>query len=97
MGLAKRGSRKIEVDGRVFRWVLSPDSGYAVVVVEQYDEPGQRLEAYTKYGSTVGLSRPVTPRSVAGVIRLAIVKGWQPTARGLKPFKLHDVDDHVDF
>ena len=34
MGLAKRGTRKITVSGAAFRWKISPDDGYMVLVVE---------------------------------------------------------------
>jgi len=97
MGLAKKGSRKIEVDGRTYRWVLSPDSGFAVLVIELWDDPGQRLEAFTGYESPVGLTQAVTPRGVAETIRFALREGWEPTERRRPPFMLHDVDKHVQF
>ncbi len=49
MALAKKGSRLISIDGMIYRWVVSPDSNYMVLVVETNDEPGQRLEATFPY------------------------------------------------
>ena len=97
MGLAKKGSREIDVDGVTYRWALSPDSGYAVLVAELYDGSGQRLEAQTTYGSEVGHSAAVTPHGVAKTIRLALTEGWQPASRGLTPFRLDQIDKRVDF
>lgn len=34
MGLAKRGTRRLVVDGVAYRWVVSPDDGYMVLVAE---------------------------------------------------------------
>ena len=34
MGLARKGSRTLEVDDVRYRWVVSPDSGVMVIVVE---------------------------------------------------------------
>lgn len=49
MALAKKGSRRITVDGVLYRWVLSPDDGYMVLVTESADASGQRLEAFFRY------------------------------------------------
>jgi hypothetical protein len=52
MSLARKGSRSIAVGGQKFRWAVSPDSGYMVLVAELADEPGQRLEAQVRYSHT---------------------------------------------
>ena len=49
MALAKRGTRRITVDNRAYRWVVAPDDGYMVLVVEDANTPGQRLEAFFGY------------------------------------------------
>lgn len=92
MGLANKGSRKISVNGRDYRWVVSPDSGYNVLVVERASEPGQRLEAIFDY-ATCDFADPrfrITPKIVRDVIEHAIIEGWQPEVRGLPPFRLSD-------
>ena len=47
MALSTRNSRRIVVDGVPYRWVLSMDSGYAMVTVQHGSGSGQRLEAQT--------------------------------------------------
>jgi len=49
MALAKKKTRLIHVDGADYRWVVSPDDGYMVLVVELAREPRSRLLVYTDY------------------------------------------------
>ncbi len=90
MALARKGSRSIAVGDQKFRWVVSPDSGYMVLVAELADEPGQRLEAQVNYSHTDALEQDVvvTPSVVRCAIELALLEGWRPEARGLPPFRL---------
>jgi hypothetical protein len=93
MGLARKGSRSITVEGRAFRWVLSPDSGFMVLVAELREIPGQRLEAQLPYlTKTSGESRAVTPEIVRAAIGLALHEGWRPQKRGLPPFRLKEAE-----
>ena len=97
MGLARKGSRRIKVAGRDYRWVVSPDSGFLVMVAELDAEPGQRLEAQFEYSSAEarGTSTALTPSTVRATIEQAREAGWQPTKRGLPPFKLR-MPEHID-
>jgi hypothetical protein len=88
MALAKKGSRLISIDGVTYRWVVSPDSGYMVLVVETNDEPGQRLEAVFNYhyqqvelDSRFIQGRAISPGIVWQVIVTALERGWQPSTR----------------
>jgi hypothetical protein len=103
MGLAKRGTRRIVVDGVAYRWVVSPDDGYLVLVAELADEPGQRLEAFFRYHDVyeplgegvlriVGQRRSIRPGVVRAVILAALGRGWQPSQRGIQPFRMHDAE-----
>lgn len=103
MGLAKRGTRRIVVGGVAYRWVVSPDDGYMVLVAELADEPGQRLEAYFRYRDVcepegvgvlriVGQRRAIRPGVVLTIIQTALSRGWQPSQCGLPPFRLLDAD-----
>jgi hypothetical protein len=103
MGLAKGGSRQITVGGRAYRWVVSPDDGYMVLVAELAAAPGQRLEAFFRYSDVhepdgtgglrvVGQRRSVSPGVVRAVIEAALGGGWQPGRRGLAPFRVPDAD-----
>lgn len=100
MALASKGTRRITVEGVGYRWVVAPDDGYMVLVVELADDRGQRLEAYFKYhdvlqpaeaGSSriVGQLRSVSPGVVRAVVLSALGRGWQASRKGLPPFRLN--------
>jgi hypothetical protein len=100
MALASKGSRRISVDGVGYRWVVAPDDGYMVLVVERADDPGQRLEAYSKYhdvlepagaGSKriVGQLRSISPGVVREILLAAQSRGWQASRKGLPPFRVN--------
>lgn len=99
MALASRGARRITVEGVAYRWVVAPNEGYLILVVERADDPGQRLEASFNYhdvaepaeaGSsrTVGQLRSIGPGATRSVILAALGRGWQPSRKGLPPFRL---------
>lgn len=84
MGIPKKGSRKVEVNGRAY-WFLVKETNVpdhrdqkelSVTVQEDAPRPGNVLQFRAAYGF------PVTPELVAGTIRHAIEKGWQPSKRG---------------
>lgn len=97
MGLARKGSRTITVNDVVFRWAVSPDSGYMVIVAESESHAGQRMEAHVGYHA----ERPdekqarITPSVIRRAIELALHDGWQPDRAGLPPFRLRDADERV--
>jgi hypothetical protein len=106
VGLAKRGIRRIVIGGTAYRWVVSPDDGYLVLVAELADEPGQRLEAFFRYHDVyepqgegvlriIGQRRPIRPGVVRAVIEAALGRGWQPSQRGLSAFRVHDAEQVV--
>lgn len=103
VGLAKRGTRRIVVDGVAYRWVVSPDDGYMVLVAELAEEPGQRLEAFFRYQDVyepqgagvlriVGQRRTIRPSVVRSIIEAALIRGWQPSQRGLPALRIHDAE-----
>lgn len=80
MGLAKKGSRRIVVDGQVYRWTLSPDDEPGIaIVVEKAADPGQRLVSWVQHDNTI------SPWMVRAAILKALQEGWQPERKG-KPF-----------
>ncbi|MFE6056755.1 hypothetical protein ACFQ6N_38970 [Kitasatospora sp. NPDC056446] len=99
MALAKKGSRRIVVDGVEYRWRLSsrhwccdydPSTlGYAV---EDAERPGTTLVVETGRPSVFEPgptpAELVLPREVAAGIRAARSDGWTPRRDG-SPFKLH--------
>jgi hypothetical protein len=101
MALAKKGTRRITVDGVAYRWVVSPDDGYLVLVAEWDGGPGQRLEAFFQYHdvcepSEAGAFRiagqrcSISPGVVRAVILSALATGWKPFVRVAKAFRIHD-------
>ncbi|MEH2356376.1 hypothetical protein [Nostoc sp.] len=97
MGLPKKGTRTISVDKTTYKWVVSPDSGYMWLIVEQKDTQGQRLIAGFKYHNTYVhdeagnwrcfvQQRSISPSLVKSVILLALKRGWKPTQSRLGAF-----------
>lgn len=88
MSLAAKGSRPITVDGEAYRWVLSPDSGYNVIVVQAAAGNGAKLLVYVSYSNIryVGADADgriaVTPALVTSIIRQALQNGWRPDELG---------------
>ncbi|MEV7731944.1 hypothetical protein AB0O75_07525 [Streptomyces sp. NPDC088921] len=94
MALVRKGSRRIVVDGTVYRWRLrgrptcfqglawSPCS----FAVEHADTPGMTLVVTTDQAhpsNWIGREAdPVRPSGVAAAVRLALRAGWTPTAPG---------------
>lgn len=102
MAMAKKGTRRITVDGAIYRWIASPNDGHITLVAESADEPGQRLEAFLRYddiatpdGLIVGQRRTVGPAVVRVIILAALARGWQPRTRGRQPFRVEGADELV--
>jgi hypothetical protein len=81
MGLPKKGSSKIDIADKSYRWAVSPDSGFMYIVVQLGAGKGQRLEVLVDY------EPPVTPGIVRDCILEALKKGWKPDKPG-SPFGL---------
>lgn len=82
MGLAKKGSRRITIDETVYRWRVSPDDEPGLgIVVELYEQPGQRMVTWVEHGNTI------SPWLVRKVILQALSQGWKPADKA-KPFLL---------
>jgi hypothetical protein len=99
MAIAKRGSRRIVVDGVKYRWTVRRKPSYGQAIAETPLTFAVELE--TAKGSVLvvdtGSARPdnwveatsstVTPKLVEQCIREAVAKGWRPAAKG-KPLTL---------
>jgi hypothetical protein len=99
MALVRKGSRRIVVDGRAYRWQLRgrPSYGQALCespctyAVEDYDQPGKTLVVTTDQPHSSNWfgrpAAPVLPADVARAIRQALEHGWDPAGHGA-PFLL---------
>lgn len=95
MTLPRKGSRTITVDGCDYRWVVSADSGFMLLVVERDNGTGQRMEASFGYGDRDGgQDHEVTPAVVGRAIALALQEGWRPNGTGM-PFRLADAETRL--
>ncbi|MEM6552909.1 MAG: hypothetical protein AAF750_12385 [Planctomycetota bacterium] len=83
MAIPKKGSRTLVVDDYKYRWAMSPDSGFMVLVVEAEHGAGQRVEAYFDYSE-----EPITPAIVRTVIFEALRKNWDPESGRRKPLRI---------
>ncbi|QIP82779.1 hypothetical protein GLX30_00280 [Streptomyces sp. Tu 2975] len=99
MALARKGSRRITVDGAAYRWRLrgrpTYDQGMVwsplTYAVEIADGPGTTLVVTTDQphpGNWLGrTAAPLLPSHVADSIRTARADGWTPGGPG-SPFRL---------
>ncbi|WP_326694380.1 MULTISPECIES: hypothetical protein [unclassified Streptomyces] len=99
MTLGRKGSRRIVVDGTVYRWRLRRRPTYfqalawtpCTFAVEHADAPGTTLVVTTDHPHPSNWfereAKPVLPSAVAQTVQLALRKGWTPTAPG-SPFHL---------
>jgi hypothetical protein len=99
MTLARKGSRRIIVDGVTFRWTVRRKPTYhqangwspLTFVVEHAVAPASLLVVSLPCahpGNWLGQpSQAVTPGMVTESIRRAVADGWKPAQRG-RPFAL---------
>jgi hypothetical protein len=97
--IPKKGSRRITVDGSEYRWLIRRKPTYSqangwtpMILAISSSEPqssslvvavaATRPDAWVGAGNTA-----ITPHAVAELIRLAVVRGWDPTSPG-SPFLL---------
>ena len=88
MSLAAKGSRAISVDGADYRWAVSPDSGYNVIVAQAVHGDGCKLLVNVHYTGINFTSAnadgmiSTTPALVSSIIRQARDGGWRPNENG---------------
>ena len=71
MTLARKGTRKIVVDGVHYRWTVAPNDEPGVgIVVEHYVRPACRLVSWVEHGVVI------SPALVRRAIVEALGAGW---------------------
>ena len=79
--LAKKKSRRITVNGIVYRWLLAPDNSiYGILKVQDEQANGQYLQVHLLLYNTQVEHQKITPSLVAKYIKAALAKGWKPTS-----------------
>ena len=92
MGIPKKGSRKITVDGENFIWLIrrQPYIDYLNVAVEHAEGTGSKLiiiaDRLVIKDCNLIQVKPVVPSEVTLWIHKAIKAGWEPKKPG-KPFE----------
>jgi len=77
MALARKGTRRIVVDGTAFRWIVAPDDEPGVALVAEHESnPASRVIVWFPHGKLIA------PGVVAAEIRAALLNGWHPERRG---------------
>ncbi len=79
MGIAKKGTRRICVDGVSYRWVARELSPGLRIVVQAADRLGAVLVLRT--GQNIAATH-VHPSEVASAIQIARAAGWEPQQSG---------------
>ncbi|KAI9134689.1 hypothetical protein [Acaryochloris sp. CCMEE 5410] len=94
MTLAKKGSRKIVVDGVAYRWSIRHKPTYPqalcqsnlTTAVELYDQPGTTLiitwSEPRPDNWLMATSTSITPQHITNAIRQALRQGWEPALSG---------------
>jgi hypothetical protein len=104
MGRSRKTSRRqIAIDGRRYRWQVSPDDGFIALVVQAESGRGQRLWVSFHYGDdrvllADGSSGSAGHRLILPqVVRLAILEGlrqgWDPMVAKPSLFRLFGCDN----
>ncbi|QEG27966.1 hypothetical protein GobsT_27340 [Gemmata obscuriglobus] len=102
MGRSRKDSRRITVDGVVYRYTISPNDGFVALIARPEGARGQRLWVAFRYHDDwvpagEGASRSAGHRLILPrVVRLALLegrrRGWDPLATTPDVFRLSDAD-----
>lgn len=103
MGMPKKGTRQIVVEGRAYRWSAGErrrSAGLTDVCVEQEGTHGQRLMSVFActwsdgYDPRLAGLDVVTPDAVRRLILAGLANGWRPDQHGLAPLRLDSARIH---
>lgn len=84
MGMPRKGSRKVEVEGETFFWRTRPEGrpNHLLLTCQRDEErPGRVLQVVLRSTRVLAPSQ-LTPEDVREAIGYALKKGWDPSERG---------------
>ncbi len=86
MGIPKKGSRKISVDGHNYKYVVSGNDGSIDLIIESNEIDGQRLIVSFDYqpsgtGFSQSHSNQITPETVRKTILYSLRNNWLPDSK----------------
>ena len=92
MTLSNKHSRKIQVGGIHFRWIISPQDTQIIFVAVSADIKGQKIEVaidsdinrfWVEFPHVSELNlRVVMPKDAENIITQALQLGWKPLEKG---------------
>jgi hypothetical protein len=93
MTIPKKGSRRIIVDNKVDRWMVTGNDMVIDFIVELEDIKGQKLLAGFDYhnekdGKIIAQKRKITPKLINRLILYVLKLGWEPSVQGRADFKV---------
>ncbi|SDT24418.1 hypothetical protein SAMN05444162_3534 [Paenibacillaceae bacterium GAS479] len=105
MAMSKKNSRTIMVANETYKWTISPNSGYVVLVVELEMGVGRRIEVYINsdindfwanfpHINNLDL-KVIKPGDVKNIIIQALKDGWGPKEKG-KPLIFDLVSEKIN-
>tara|TARA_R110002050_G_scaffold110544_1_gene222885 strand:+ start:103 stop:426 length:324 start_codon:yes stop_codon:yes gene_type:complete len=86
MGIPKKGSRTIMIEGHEYRYVVSGNDGTIDLIVESNQSAGQKLIVsfdYTPkvYGFNLSHTNQMTPEIVRKTIIYSLRNNWKPISK----------------
>lgn len=92
MTLIKKATRTIKINNETFRWVISPNNDYIVLVVENNDIKGSKINVYIEtdidkywinFPKVENMNlKVIKPKDVEFIIKQAIKQGWDSKKSG---------------
>lgn len=86
MAIPKKGTRKISIDDKAYRWFAHVDSDYFTkfFVIESVDDDRYQVTGYFEYEHDLVIS----PLIIKQAIQQAIEGGWEPGVSEAKKFTI---------
>lgn len=79
MALPKRGTRKLTIDARTYRWLVRVDGASYKMVAEAYTDPGARLVVHVDRSFFPSDIPAFTPSLAMQCVGLAVREGYDST------------------